>query len=119
MNEEYVAYAGRHEPRSRLLRALPLIAAGVLGAPFLAISVLFSWQFAQLTKYIFDLGTSSAQATGLVLMSLSAGFAILFWIACLFFGSRRSTWKWRIWWAVGAFLSAAAMPIWWKLAGFI
>ena len=37
MTEEYVDYAGRSEPKERWLKASPLIIAGVLGVPLLAL----------------------------------------------------------------------------------
>lgn len=112
MSEEFVEYAGRSEPKERWLKAIPLIVAGVLGVPLLAFAIMFSWQIAQITKYIFDIGTSGWEAAGLVLVSLSGAFCTIFWIAFIFIGSRRRTWKWRIWWAAAAFLAAAALPIW-------
>ncbi|GAA1525605.1 hypothetical protein [Brevibacterium permense] len=121
MSEEFVEYAGRSEPKERWLKALPLIVAGVLGIPLLAADIWLSLQIAQITKYLFDLGTSGWEATGYVLASLSGGFCVIFFIAFLFIGSRRRTWKWRIWWAVAAFLAAAALPLWvivdWLLSG--
>ncbi len=112
MSEEYVDYAGRSEPKERWLKALPLILAGVLGAPLLAFAIMFSWQIAQVTSYIFDLGTSGWEAFAMVMLSLSGAFFVIFWIAFLFIGSRRRTCKWRIWWAAAAFLVAAALPLW-------
>lgn len=121
MTEEYVEYAGRSETKERWLKALPLIVAGVLGIPLLAADIWFSLQIAQITKYLFDLGTSGWEAAGYVLASLSGGFSVIFFIAFLFIGSRRRTWKWRIWWAVAAFFAAAAMPLWvlldWLVSG--
>ena len=72
MSEEFVEYAGRSEPKERWLKALPLIIAGVLGVPLLALAIMFSWSMAQTTKYLFDLGTSGWDATVMVLLSLSA-----------------------------------------------
>ncbi|GAA0037281.1 hypothetical protein [Brevibacterium metallidurans] len=112
MTEEYVDYAGRSEPKERWLKALPLIIAGVLGVPLLGMAILFSLSIAQITKYIFDLGTSGWEAAGLVLLSLSGAFCVIAYLVCLFVGSRRRTWRWRIWWAAGAFLAAGAIPIW-------
>jgi hypothetical protein len=112
MSEEFVEYAGRSEPKERWLKALPLIVAGVLGVPLLGFAIMFSLNIAQITKYIFDIGTSGFEAAGLVLLSLSGAFCVIFWIAFLFIGSRRRTWKWRIWWAAAAFAAAAALPIW-------
>lgn len=112
MSEEYVDYAGRSEPKERWLKALPLILAGVLGAPLLAFAIMFSLQIAQIAKYIFDIGTSGWEAFSMVMLSFSGAFFVLFWIAFLFIGSRRRTWKWRIWWAAAAFLAAAALPLW-------
>lgn len=112
MSEEFVEYAGRSEPKERWLKALPLIVAGVLGAPLLAFAIMFSLQIAQVTKYIFDIGTSGWEAAGLVLLSLSGAFCVVFWIGFLFIGTRRRTWKWRTWWAVAAFLAAAVVPMW-------
>ncbi|MCI4011415.1 hypothetical protein [Brevibacterium sp. ZH18] len=119
MTEEFVEYAGRSEPRERWLKALPLILAAVLGIPCLVYAILFSISIAQVTKYIFDIGTSGWEAIGLVLLSLSGAFSIIFYLAFLFIGTRRRTWKWRIWWAVAAFLAAAALPIWWLFADFL
>lgn len=118
MVEEYVEYAGRSEPRERWLRALPLIAAALIGVPFLVLAILFSLQIAQTANYIFDLGTSAWMATGLVLLSISGGLCVIAYLACLFIGSRRRTWKWRIWWAVATVLVAAILPLWWLFAGF-
>lgn len=112
MSEEFVEYAGRSEPKERWLKALPLILAGVLGAPLLAFAIMFSLSMGQYTKYLFDLGTSGWEAFSMVMLSLSGAFFVLFWIAFIFIGSRRRTWRWRIWWAVAAFLTAAALPIW-------
>ncbi|UVI37299.1 hypothetical protein [Brevibacterium spongiae] len=112
MSEEFVEYAGRSEPKERWLKALPLIVAGVLGVPLLAFAIMFSLQIAQVTKYIFDLGTSGWEAASFVLLSLSGAFCVIFWIAFLFIGTRRRTWRWRCWWAAAAFLAAAALPLW-------
>ncbi|MGO3179551.1 MAG: hypothetical protein ACTIJR_08300, partial [Brevibacterium linens] len=95
MSEEFVEYAGRSEPKERWLKALPLIVAGVLGAPLLCAAIWFSWQIAQTTKYLFDLGTSGSEAAGMVLLSLSGAFCLIFYLAFLFIGTRRRTWKWR------------------------
>lgn len=118
MTEEYVDYAGRSEPKERWLKALPLIIAGVLGVPLLGMAILFSLSITQITKYVFDLGTSGWEAAGLVLLSLSGAFCVIVYLVCLFVGSRRRTWRWRIWWAAGALVSAGALPLWWLLGGF-
>ncbi|RBP63634.1 hypothetical protein DFO66_10964 [Brevibacterium sanguinis] len=118
MTEEYVEYAGRSEPRERWLKALPLIAAALIGIPFLVLAIRFSLDIAQVTRYVFDLGTSAWEATGLVLLSLSGGFCLIAYLVCLFVGSRRRTWKWRIWWAVATVVVAAILPAWWLFAGF-
>jgi hypothetical protein len=81
MSEEFVEYAGRSEPKERWLKALPLIIAGVLGVPLLCAAIMFSWQIAQTTKYLFDLGTSGWEAAGMVLLSLSGAFCVVFWIS--------------------------------------
>lgn len=118
MTEEFVEYAGHSEPKERWLKALPLILAAVLGIPFLVLAIKFSLQIAQYTKYMFDIETSAWFATGMVLLSLSGGFCLIGYLVFLFIGTRRSTWKWRIWWAVAAFLAAAILPIWWLFAGY-
>ncbi len=119
MVEEYVEYAGRSEPRERWLRALPLIVAALIGVPFLILAIRFSLSVAQTAKYIFDLGTSTWEATGLVLLSLSGGFCLIAYLVCLFIGSRRRTWRWRIGWAAATVLVAACLPAWWLVAGFL
>ncbi|WP_137824248.1 hypothetical protein [Brevibacterium sp. 2SA] len=118
MTEEYVDYAGRSEPKERWLKASPLIIAGVLGVPLLALAVLFSLSIAQIAKYMFDLGTTGWDTVGIVFLSLSGALCVLLWIAFLFIGSRRRTWRWRISWAAAALLVAAALPLWWLFAGF-
>lgn len=118
MSEEFVEYAGRSEPKERWLKALPLIIAGVLGVPLLCAAIWFSWQIAQTTKYLFDLGTSGGEAAGMVLLSLSGAFCLVFYLAFLFIGTRRRTWKWRIWWAAATLLVAGALPLWWLFSGF-
>ncbi|WP_453985873.1 hypothetical protein [Brevibacterium casei] len=118
MTEEYVDFAGRSEPKERWLKALPLIIAGVLGIPLLGLAIWFSLYIAQITKYLFDLSTSGWEAAGMVLLSLSGAFCAIAYLVCLFVGSRRRTWRWRIGWAVGALLSAGALPLWWLFAGF-
>lgn len=118
MSEEFVEYAGRSEPKERWLKALPLIIAGVLGVPLLCAAIWFSWQIAQTTKYLFDLGTSGTEAAGMVLLSLSGAFCLIFYLAFLFIGTRRRTWKWRIWWAAATLLAAGALPLWWLFSGF-
>lgn len=119
MVEEFTDYAGRAEPKERWLKALPLIIAAVAGVPFLVLAIMFSLSIAQVTAYVFDLGTSGWEAAGFVLLSLSGAFSVIVYLVCLFIGTRRRTWKWRIWWAVGALLAAAILPIWWMLAGFV
>ena len=118
MSEEFAEYAGRSEPKERWLKALPLIIAGVLGIPLLAAAIYFSVQIAQITKYIFDIGTSGLDATVMVLLSLSGGFCLILYLAFLFIGTRRRTWKWRIWWAVATVLAAGVLPLWWVFGGF-
>lgn len=118
MNEEFVEYAGRSEPKERLLKALPLILAAILGIPALVYAIKFSLEIGQTTKYMFDIGTSTWFTTGLVLLSLSGAFCLVFYLLFLFVGTRRRTWKWRIWWSVAAFLAAAILPIWWLFAGY-
>ncbi|WP_350270932.1 hypothetical protein AAFP32_05340 [Brevibacterium sp. CBA3109] len=118
MNEEFVEYAGRSEPKERLLKALPLILAAILGVPFLVLAIKFSLSIAQVTKYIFDIGTSGWEAFSMVMLSLSGAFCLVFYLAFLFIGTRRRTWKWRIWWSAAAFLAAAILPIWWLFAGY-
>ncbi|WP_231446214.1 hypothetical protein [Brevibacterium zhoupengii] len=118
MNEEFVEYAGRSEPKERLLKALPLILAALLGIPFLVLAIKFSLDIGQVTSYLFDLGTSGLEAFSMVMLSLSGAFCLVFYLVFLFFGTRRRTWKWRIWWAVAAFLAAAILPIWWLFAGY-
>ena len=118
MNEEFVEYAGRSEPKERLLKALPLILAAILGVPFLVLAIKFSLSIAQVTKYILDIGTSGWEAFSMVMLSLSGAFCLVFYLAFLFIGTRRRTWKWRIWWSAAAFLAAAILPIWWLFAGY-
>lgn len=118
MNEEFVEYAGRSEPKERLLKALPLILAAILGIPFLVLAIKFSLSIAQVTKYIFDIGTSGWEAFSMVMLSLSGAFCLVFYLAFLFTGTRRRTWKWRIWWSAAAILAAAILPIWWLFAGY-
>ena len=118
MSEEFVEYAGRSEPKERWLKALPLIIAGVLGVPLLALAISFPWSIAQTTKYLFDLGTSGWDAFVMVMLSLSGAFCLIAYLAFLFIGSRRRTWRWRIWWAVATLLAAGALPLWWLLGGF-
>ncbi|GAA1873909.1 hypothetical protein [Brevibacterium marinum] len=118
MTEEFVEYAGRSEPKERWLQALPLILAAVLGIPFLVLAIKFSLSIGQTTSYLFDLGTTAWEATGLVMLSLSGAFCLIFYLVFLFIGTRRRTWKWRIWWAVAAFAAAAALPTWWLFAGY-
>jgi hypothetical protein len=91
---------------------------GVLGIPLLAAAIDFSVQIAQVTKYLFDLGTSGLDATVMVLLSLSGGFCLILYLAFLFIGTRRRTWKWRIWWAVATVLAAGVLPLWWVFGGF-
>jgi hypothetical protein len=118
MSEEFVEYAGHSEPKERWLKALPLIIAGVLGIPLLAAAIYFSVQIAQITKYIFDIGTSGWEAFAMVMLSLSGGFCLILYLMFLFIGTRRRTWKWRIWWAVATVLAAGVLPLWWVFGGF-
>ncbi|MCD1284300.1 MULTISPECIES: hypothetical protein [unclassified Brevibacterium] len=118
MTEEFVDYAGRTEPKERWLKALPLIVAALLGIPCLALAIMFSLSIAQVTSYIFDIGTSGLEAAAMVLLSLSGAFCVIFWLAFLFIGSRRRTWKWRLWWAGAALLAAGIMPLWWLVFGY-
>lgn len=118
MNEEFVEYAGHSEPKERLLKALPLILAAILGIPFLVLAIKFSLEMGQYTKYMFDIETSTWFATGMVMLSLSGAFCLVFYLVFLFIGTRRRTWKWRIWWSAAAFLAAAILPIWWLFGGY-
>lgn len=113
MTEEFVEYAGRAEPKERWLKALPLILAGLLGIPCIALAIRFSLSMAQYTKYLFDLGTSGWDSFVMVMLSLSGAFCVIFWLAFLFIGTRRRTWKWRLCWAGAALLAAAILPLWW------
>ncbi|WP_101651308.1 hypothetical protein [Brevibacterium ihuae] len=114
---EYSRVARDRGAPDRWLRRLPLIAAGLGALPLLWLSIRFSLLIGQIGFYVVALDADPWTITGLVLLTLAGFVSLLGTLVCLWVGSRRSTWRWRIGWAAGALACAALLPVSWLLFG--
>ena len=114
---EYSRVARDHAAGDRWLRRLPLIAAALGALPLLWLSVQFSLLIGQIGFYVVSLGTDTWTIVGLVLLTLAGFVSLLGTLVCLWVGTRRRTWRWRVGWALGALACAALLPVSWLLFG--
>lgn len=111
VRDEVTAVARDPHRTDRLLRLLPLLAAVLVSAPLLWLSLAFSLHVAPIAVLLLQLGGDAWALLGVGLMTAGGFLCLVGALVCLFVGWRRDTWRWRWTWAGATVLAAGAMPL--------